>query len=182
MKLLSLQELHILKDRFFKLFFYPIAKRLNSFGIMPNYITVLSVFIALLGITFMFQSLPFFFVCFLLHLILDLFDGYYARAFDLQSVKGEYLDHGGDMITIFYSLVLAYIYYDNILIVFLLIFYCIELIVLVQTNLIRNKFPSRLFLYFAMFGLLPIGIIIQAIYEPISLLIVTILTFRKEKY
>jgi len=75
----------------------PIGKLLSTFGITPNQITILSIFVGLLPLYYLtHRNIPLALLTFTITVLMDILDGSVARATGRVSKFGQLLDHFAD--------------------------------------------------------------------------------------
>lgn len=136
--------------------------------IRPNHITVFNWLIGILAFYLLFRSHWGFVVVILIHYLLDNLDGYYARIRGLSSKLGEYLDHVGDIVFGELFMLKTYLFLGDWWIILGMITFILEAIIVYRIGLAKDKFPSRIFVDFYIFGFYKLGIWVQVIYQPLA--------------
>ncbi len=171
MRGLNLHHSQLRKDKIVQKFGLAyLFAHLDAFGISPNLITAIGKFFGLLSLCFLFVD-PFYFALFyILHQIMDGFDGSYARFTGRESKFGHQFDHLGDLAV--HSLILIKSIFtlpDMYLASIALITYIGEFLILYKLKLDDKKFPTSNFAIFYLFGSYEIGLLVQIAFQIVSL-------------
>ena len=180
-KLLSLDGLYEIKQEWFaKLRMDRLCEFLEKKTcIRPNHITLFNFFLGAASLLLVFRYPLAFSVLMVLHFALDNLDGYYARTRKIKTTTGKYIDHAVDFVLGIAFLVVSALYFNQPLVWILLLMFSGEMLIILGMGAAKEKFPSRIFLVFYIFGWYWEGLVAQAIVEPISFLI--FLTHRQMK-
>jgi phosphatidylglycerophosphate synthase len=170
-RVLTLRGLHEVKGEWLaKLgvdkFCLDLRKKTN---LTPNQLTVGNIGLGLLACLLLFNNAWLFSVLLLIHLVMDGFDGHYARITGMVSTKGEKLDHWGDFGIGMLMLLKSYWYFGYWWILWLLIAFAGEMALIVYKGWGKEKFPTRMFMNIFLFGLYVPALVVQLIFQPISL-------------
>ncbi len=180
MKTISFDTLYSSKSKIFELFGLKKAfLKLSSIGLKPNHITVVSICCGVFSATQLMFNQSLFVIFFLIHLLLDNFDGYFARLTNQSSKFGEDLDHIGDMSIGVLVLLFALPYSNQILLIGFILVHILEYVFLRLTGLLRFKMPSRHYAFFFMFNAYNLGIIGSFFIELITSIYVFITQNKK---
>ncbi len=169
-KILTLRGLHQLKtESLAKIGAERFCVNFRKFtNINPNQITIFNIGIGILAWITLFNNTWLFSVILFIHIFLDFFDGYYARITKTESVLGEKLDHWGDFIIGVLMLFKSYQHFGQWWIFWLLVTFVGEMILIKYKKWDKDKFPTRMFLNFYLFGLYLPGLVAQLIFQPIT--------------
>lgn len=170
MKIPTLDSLYSIKESFFsKLKIDKFAHHLVKLGLTPNKLTIVNLIIGFLSVLFLFNNQVVFACLYVMNRVLDIFDGYIARKFDLKTELGDKLDHWGDLILNILLLLKTMLVSDLFVLAFLaFLTYVGEYLVLSKQGLLHKKFPSGIFAYIYVFGFFEFGLIYQVIYQIVS--------------
>jgi len=139
----------------------------NTF-IRPDHITVFNFFLGVFGLVLLFKNPLALSILLIVHFMLDNLDGYYARVRKIQSRYGRYIDHVADFIIGVLYLIVSAAHYGEAWMWILLMLFCGEMFILLGLGSAEDKFPSRVFLIFYIFGWYRLGLVVQAIVQPLS--------------
>jgi phosphatidylglycerophosphate synthase len=149
--------------------------------IRPNHITVFNWVVGLLALYVVFESYWLFVVMMVIHFLLDNLDGYYARNRGMETNLGDFLDHAGDVVFGVLFMIKSYLVMGEWWILLAIVCFLVEVVVLYKMKLLKDKFPSRVFLIFFLFGLYRWGLLFQVVYQPFSLLLFIVISKMKSK-
>jgi len=169
-KIPTLDKLYIFKERLFTKFGVDLfVKFLSSIGVTPNIITILSIFVGLISVFYLFVSTTLFSAFYITNRLLDILDGYMARKLGIRTPIGDRLDHFGDLL-VHAILLIKTILQPNLglLGIAVLLTYLGEYLLLKEGKLLNKKFPTGTFAYFFIFDLYKLGLIYQIVYQTIS--------------
>lgn len=143
--------------------------------IRPNHITIFNWSLGLLALYFLHLNHAAFVTAFLIHVLLDNLDGYYARSRNLKTDVGECLDHVGDFVFGELFLLKSWFIFGHWWVLVAMGTFFLEAVVVVKSGLMHDKFPWRLFLYFFVFGYYELGLLFQVVCQPLFFVIFVIL-------
>ena len=138
--------------------------------IRPDHITVFNFLLGGVGLLLLFKYPLGFSMLLIVHFFLDNLDGYYARTRKVQTIYGRYIDHVVDFILGVLYLSVSASYFGEPWMWILLVMFCGEMLLLLGMGEAENKFPSRIFLIFYVFGWYRLGLFIQAFQQPLAFL------------
>ncbi len=172
-KILTLRGIHQLKtESLAKIGAEQFCVNIRKFtNINPNQITIFNIGVGILAWITLFNNSRQFLVILFVHKFLDAVDGYYARVTKTESVLGEKLDHWGDFGIGVLMLIKSFLHFGYWWILWLLVAFVGEMILIKIKGWDKDKFPTRMFLNFYLFGLYLPGLVVQLIFQPITIVV-----------
>jgi phosphatidylglycerophosphate synthase len=131
--------------------------------ITANHITIFHQILHLASIYFLFIDNTIFGILLLSHILLDNFDGYYAKKTNSVSKMGDLLDHGFDALGSILILIKTIIFGIYFLGILTLIVWGINWLIIVIRKDSHRAFPATWYPLFFIFGLYQIGLIVNIV-------------------
>lgn len=147
-----------------------LCDRLEMAKIWPNQITFVNILLGLVAVWSLFEDVWLTSGLLLIMMLVDGFDGYYAVRSRRVTKLGEWLDHGGDVMIGVLLMGKTYWYFGEWWMLMATGLYLFELGLMLIFGWKREKFPGRGFLYLFVFGWYWQGMVLQLVWQPVSLL------------